>query len=413
MNTGGANSMKKVYFYNLSGINFSGFALLLFFMILLMPFASEYAFGAEAVKKWTVMAYINADNNLDRYGIYDVIEMEKVGSSADVNIITQIDRCDLPARRYYITRRDEESWLDDWKLSSKLVEEPGEVDMGDYKELIKFAAWGVKNYPAEKYFLIVWNHGNGWVKSEISPAERGISFDFESGNNISIEQLAVALAEINKITGKKIDIFGMDACLMQMFEVLYEIKDYVEYVVASEETVPGNGWPYDLILKPLAAEPYMSAENLARLVCGAYESYYLYKGVATLSAVDCAMIENLANALDELSNNLIFEMEKQSSSVRSALNSVQYFEYKEHIDLGHFLEMLYNKTSSESIKNILEKALYFYSKAVIKKVFTGESLKNATGIAIYFPKFVFNQQYSYLKFSELNWDEMVKTLHQN
>lgn len=371
------------------------------------------ASGKDELKKWTVMVFINADNNLDRYGIYDIIEMEKAGSSADVNIITQIDRCDLPARRYYVTKANDGCPVDDWKLSSKIVEELGEVDMGDYKELIKFAEWGVKNYPAEKYFLIVWNHGNGWVKSEISPAERGISFDFESGNNISISQLAVALAEINKITGKKIDVFGMDACLMQMMEVLYEIKDYAGYVVASEETVPGNGWPYDLILKPLIAEPYMNAENLSRLVCGAYESYYLYKGVAALSAVDCSAVGELSLSLDELSNILIFEMEGQASAVRMALNSVQYFDYKEHIDLGHFIEILYNKTTSDKVKNVIEKVRYHYSKAVIKKVFTAESLKNATGIAIYFPRFVFSQQYSYLKFSELSWDEMVNTLHQN
>jgi len=43
-------------------------------------------------KEWTVMVYLNAKNNLERFGIKDVNEMEMVGSSDKVNIVVEFGR---------------------------------------------------------------------------------------------------------------------------------------------------------------------------------------------------------------------------------------------------------------------------------------------------------------------------------
>jgi len=382
---------------------------ILAFVFAIGYFSMALAADCEAKKKWTIMVYINADNSLDRYGTYDMIEMEKVGSGKDINIVTQIDRNELPARRYYVTKRSENPVVDDWNISSKNVAELGEVDMGDYNEFVRFAEWGIANYPAERYMIIMWNHGNGWSKNKNSQLVKGISFDDESGNNISTDQMAFALAKINQAAGGKLDILGVDACLMQMIEVLYEIKDYVKYVVASEEMIPANGWPYDLILKPLADNPDIASADYAKLLCDAYKQYYTVKGAGTLSAIDCSFIDGLAEKINEISNIVIDDIEINRPAVHSAINSVQYFEYKEHIDLGNFLEILLSKTKSEKLITALNEAHYYYKKAVMNSVSTTEGLKNATGIAIYFPKFTFSDHYSYLKFSKYNWDEMVKT----
>ena len=52
-------------------------------------------------------------------------------------------------------------------------------------------------------------------------------------------RLSYALSQIKDVLGQKIDLVGMDACLMAMVEVAYEIKDYVNILVASQETEPG------------------------------------------------------------------------------------------------------------------------------------------------------------------------------
>lgn len=47
-------------------------------------------------KKWTVLAYLDGDNNLERFALNSLLQMEKVGSNNDVNIVAQLDRMGIP-----------------------------------------------------------------------------------------------------------------------------------------------------------------------------------------------------------------------------------------------------------------------------------------------------------------------------
>ena len=107
-----------------------------------------------------------------------------------------------------------------------------DCDMGDYKNLVDFVKWGTDNFPAKHYFVAVWNHGSGWhfqdakIKSgEVSIND--ISFDDNTGHAITTEQLGTAMAEIKLHIGRNVDIYGSDACLMQMLEVAGEMKNSV------------------------------------------------------------------------------------------------------------------------------------------------------------------------------------------
>lgn len=39
---------------------------------------------------------------------------------------------------------------------------PGRTDTGDPAVLIDFLSWGIRRYPARRYFVVIWNHGEGW-----------------------------------------------------------------------------------------------------------------------------------------------------------------------------------------------------------------------------------------------------------
>ena len=54
-------------------------------------------------------------------------------------------------------------------------------------------------------------------------------------------ELKRALAEAQALAGKRIDLLGMDACLMSMFEVAYQVKDQASYLVGSQEVEPMAG----------------------------------------------------------------------------------------------------------------------------------------------------------------------------
>ena len=123
----------------------------------------------KSVKKlpeWTILVYLAADNDLAEYGLEDLNEMETVGSSKEVNIVVQFDGSAdytpeaASSKRYFIEKDD-----DFEKVTSPVVEDLGEVDMGQRKTFTKFLRWGVSQYPARKYFVVLWNHGDGWYNS--------------------------------------------------------------------------------------------------------------------------------------------------------------------------------------------------------------------------------------------------------
>jgi len=129
--------------------------------------------NCEFKKAWTFMVYLNADNNLEKVGIDDMNEMEKIGSSDLINIVVQMDRHprsdstydgsngDWPGTKRFYVEKDY-----DRKIINSEGEDIGEQDMGDPATLYQFANWCKDNYESEYYALVIWNHGSGFSKSE-------------------------------------------------------------------------------------------------------------------------------------------------------------------------------------------------------------------------------------------------------
>ncbi|MCK5357206.1 MAG: hypothetical protein KAJ48_02325, partial [Elusimicrobiales bacterium] len=170
-------------------------------------------------KEWTIMVFMNAKNNMEKYGLKDVNEMEMVGSSDKVNIIVELGRVKKysisngnwkEARRYYIEKDANPN-----EITSPVVKEFINVNMGNWRRLASFGKWVKKNYPAKHYMLIVWGHGSGWEKTDKSMPDKGLSYDYETGKHFTTPELGRAIEKIGKL-----DIYGSDACLMQMASVV-------------------------------------------------------------------------------------------------------------------------------------------------------------------------------------------------
>ena len=353
-----------------------------------------------AQKEWTFMVFLNADNNLDSFGVDDLDEMSLGGGSNDYrNIICLIDREHGPATLCYVK-----------KDGHDVIKNMGELDMGDYKQFVKFVTDTAKAYPAKHYAAIIWNHGSGWkdINGEII---KGISYDDSSSNHITTAQLTTATKQIEAALGKKLDVLGFDACLMQMIEVAYAVKDHVGYLVGSEETEPGEGWCSDDIGK--AFKKGMNPKEVASMIVDEYASSYdggsAGYSSTTQSALDCAEIDGLADAINGICKASLSA--DYSAQFKNALNSVQKFYYRTNIDLGHFAELTKRTIKDEAYQtavNKLEKAL---DKVIVRNGLSGYNTKNAKGLAIYFPtsSYSFSSQYKYLDFAkDTMWEKMVK-----
>jgi hypothetical protein len=375
------------------------------------------------IPEWTVMIYLDSDNNLESAGIADINEMEIAGSTTDVNIVVQVDRIPYSVlaannegyaddisnsnwtntRRYYITQD-----FDPVLINSPLKSDLGELNMGDPQTLVDFAKWAVINYPAKKYLLVIWNHGGGFRSLSLT---KDIAWDDTSGGDkITMPELEYALSAINTQMGKKIDIVGMDACFMAMTEVAYQIKDYADILVSSEESEPGDGWPYDTILGELVGNPLISSEQLAVDIVDKYIFSYPY-GNVTQSAIDLSHMDTLATQLSNLALAIMDDSLTLKSKYILASVSSQYYGDPDFIDLYDFCKKVLIYSNSTDVKNIALSIQQALNYAVIKSGYVGGIVSGSKGLSIYFPYTAYHYYYNYTNFSQDTfWDEMLSYL---
>ena len=221
-----------------------------------------------ANQKWLVMVYADADDEvLEEDIMFDVNEMEMAGSSDRVQIVTQIDRYNggyaadgdwTGARRYFIEKDSDLS-----TINSSLVGDLGEINMGDPLTLIDFIVWSIENYPADRYVLILSDHGGGWTGGWTDPNP---NFDYLTLNEIDFALDTV----VTGLPNGKFDILGFDACLMSQLDVYSAIAPYANYSVASEEVEPAAGWAYNAFLQQLLDNPAMDPRELSSTIVETY-----------------------------------------------------------------------------------------------------------------------------------------------
>ena len=362
--------------------------------------------------EWTVMVYLAADNNLESAGIDDINDMEMVGSTSDVNIVVQVDRIPgydisndnwTTTRRYYITQD-----FDPIQINSQLISDLGELNMGDPQTLVDFANWAMTNYTAKKYLLVIWNHGGGFRSVNLA---RDIAWDDTSGGDkITMPELEDALSMISAQMGKKIDIVGMDACFMAMTEVAYQIKDYADIMVASEEAEPFDGWPYDTILSQLVSNPLMSSEELAVDIVDKYIFSYSY-GNVTLSAIDLSYMDTLTSQLYNLALAIMSDSLTHKGKYILASTSSQHYGDWDFIDLYDFCNKILVYSNNINVKNIALSIQQTLNYAVIKSGYSGLGVSRSRGLSIYFPYYYYHNYYNHTNFAQDTfWDEMLLSL---
>ena len=222
----------------------------------------------------------------------------------------------------------------------------------------------------------------------------------------------MALAEIGKV-----DILGMDACLMGMAEVAYEVKDYVTYIIASEETEPGDGYTYDGFLSKLQANPTMEPLALAKTVAQVYIQHYQTTGDGSTQAVIKA---NYMDGFLKAVNEFAYALNKVGdiNLMKNAASKAQSFAISDNKDLYHFALLIYSSTNDNDLKTKAKALMdYIKNKLIAWHGYTNSEggwwgptdYSNSYGIAIYIPSYSIADGYEELKWAKYsNWDELLK-----
>ena len=229
---------------------------------------------------------------------YNIIAAE-VGSNDEVNIIIQFDRYPHMddfggweiAHRFYYTSGMEPihaNAIADWGDGQG----GREVNMADPETLQSFITWSAANYPADHYALMLADHGYGW---------QGMMIDETSdGDFMTVKGVVSALQG----SGVHFDLLALNACVMQMIEVMHELRNVSIDIVVGSENV-GTTWPLTQILQTITDDPPITAANLGKEICDFYYDIHAADTTITLSTIKLDKIPAVEDALADFCNTIL------------------------------------------------------------------------------------------------------------
>lgn len=392
--------------------------------------------SVAADNDWLFLVYIAADNNLEEFAIMDINELEGVEFPSNVKVVVQIDRHeeydtsndDWTGTRRYLISRD----LNTNDISSQMVEDLGELNMGAPNILRDFVSWSKSTFPATHSALILWDHGNGWSDGESYNAEElffeeskskqihsereniltdniDVDKEFFTDSNVinhdPIPQKVVCSDDhdndeltINEIqlalTGFHFDIIGIDACLMGTMEIAYEFSPFTDYFVASEENIPGYGWPYREITQHLATNSMITPGEFASLIVDDYMATYRTGGLyhvadATLSAINLTMMDSVIEVTNDFFGYLIDNKANyDASNIALSIDECSSYYYYQ-IDYLAFIYKLKENLDSASLSQLdtyADNLISVLEDAVVNAEYNEEH-PDAYSMSIFAPKY--------------------------
>jgi hypothetical protein len=425
--------MKKLF------LNFSN-VMYLFSLILIITLSSCGGGGGSDSNdkpRWTIMVYVAADNDLSLYASFDIDEMTYgINDDGNVTIIALCDQDENSDTKLHKIKSYSTEQLFDPTLG--VTSNSSELNMGDPQTLSKFIDFCKNNYPADNYALVLWNHGGGWrnkmpqkissynlesiqqyiadKKLKSTTTKSSLSTLLAKKTTLPVKAVCwdvinndyLTMAEVKQaVSGKGLTVIGFDACLMGMVEVAYQLKDCAQYMVASEETIPGFGWAYDYLLQKFYAST-QSPVDLGKAIINGYKEFYEEYGEdgVTLSLIDLSKMDALANAIDTFASSLQSQADK--NIITAARHKTLCFTVPHYIDLYHFAQNASSFTGASDVMQALQNAVVYHQYLDD----SGEyGFENSHGLSIYFPvNNDYDSEYndynsSNIDFAQKSWDE--------
>lgn len=331
-----------------------------------------YGDGSDQV---TLMVYLCGTDLESKSGMAsnDLQEMCNATLSSNVNLLVYTGGC--------------KSWKNSFISSSKnqiykvesggmrcLVKDDGNASMTKPATLTGFINYCTKNYPANRYMLVLWDHGGGSLSG----------YGYDEKNSSSGSMTLSGINEALKNAKTTFDLIGFDTCLMATAENALMLTNYADYMIASEETEPGIGWYYTNWLTALSKDPGMPTLTLGQKIVDDFVdqcSKQCAGQKATLSVIDLAELEatapqklkDFASATSELIRSDGYQ------TVSDARSSTKEFSSSNKIDQVDLIHLAYNMGTDEG--NALAQTLL----DAVKYNRTSSNISNAYGLSIYFP----------------------------
>jgi len=248
----------------------------------------------RARKPYTIMIYMNGSDLETEHGAAtdDLIEILESGLNSNVaNVV--------------IFTGGSKAWQNDvipeydcviWEVADGKIYELTRVglrNMGNAGTLSSFINFGMLNFPADKYGLILWDHGGGSIS--------GYGHDEHFGNaNLTLLDMNYAFKQ-SAMSHTKLEFLGFDTCLLGSVEMAVIAADYAKYLIASEDLIPGDGWDY-AFLSVLNDKPNISGAELGKAITDYFMDFYgpRFFDELNMSVIDLAYANHVMCAMGVL-----------------------------------------------------------------------------------------------------------------
>ncbi len=316
----------------------------------------------------TVMVYMCGTDLESKYGMAtsDLNEMKNADISDKVNVIVETGGCKGWRTNGISNDHNQIYRIKNRKLEC-LVENNDKKSMTDSDNLASFIQYCTLNFPADRYILVMWDHGGGSLS--------GFGYDERvSSGSMTLANLNIALQK----GGCKFDIIGFDACLMSTLETALVCDKYADYLLASEEVEPGTGWYHTDWLNLLSRNTSVDSVELAKKIIDTYIASNSGRSV-TLSVTDLAALHG---AVPEKFNKFATSTAAMVKSdnykpVSDARASVRQFSAKNKLNQVDIVDLAQKIKTEESL------ALAAALKGCVK--YNGTTMSNCYGLSVYFP----------------------------
>jgi hypothetical protein len=318
----------------------------------------------------TVMVYMCGTDLESKNGMAtaDLEEMVNATLGSNINIILETGGASNWQNQIIKSNTNQRYRIKQGGLET-LDAKVGKRSMVDPSTLSDFIRFSAKEYPADRYILVLWDHGGGSLTAygydELFP-----------GDSMSLDEINRAL----KDGGVKFDIIGFDACLMATLETALVAQQYGDYLVASEAVEPGTGWYYTNWLSALSDNPAIDSLDLGKQIL---DDYVKMSGDAqtTLSMTDLAELSGTVpaafSAFSSSTGQLIAgDGFNTVANARSGSKDFSTSSKINQIDLIHFAQNL-GTAESNALATTLAGAVKYNRNST--------SISHANGLSIYFP----------------------------
>jgi len=356
--------------------------------------------SSSTAGKTTVLVYMEGTNLETEYvsASKNIGEMLAANYSPDTTI----------ALATGAANKGSSGWVSSWKTvkyhvvrNKELVEvsDLGNVDMGTPAQLTKFIEWGQKTYPADRYILVLWDHGGGTLGGFGGYPTAKPPGDFPTTSGLTVAQLRDVLKENVAKTGKKFELIGFDACLMGTLEIANSFTGSANYLVASQDLEAGAGWDWTAMVNFVVGNPNADGGKIGTAIAKSFFAKLERAGegenkTATMSVINLEKIKPLNEALAAFSDwqqkvvtdggtDAWYELAHSRSSTMdfytSDLDLSGSGDTVDIVDLINNIQITHDDPALDQLKKAVQNAVLYNQ--------VGTERTSASGLSILFPSY--------------------------